>query len=151
MTTADAATFSGAKLAILTRGRILTLLRDDRPDIPWPGHWDLPGGGREGDEVPLACALRETREELSLIIDPGTVRWGQPFPGALPGQGAIWFFVLCDDRLDLSRIALGDEGQRWEAMPLADYLSHPKAIGHMVRQLRVYLAGPDGTEERNDS
>ncbi len=39
--------FHGAKLAVLSKGQVLAFLRDDRRDIPWPGMWDLPGGGRE--------------------------------------------------------------------------------------------------------
>ena len=55
--------FSGAKLALFLGADLLVIKRDDRPDIPYPGYWDLPGGGREGDETPQACALRETYEE----------------------------------------------------------------------------------------
>lgn len=35
-------------------------------------HWDLPKGGPEPGESPLATALRETREETSLQLDPAT-------------------------------------------------------------------------------
>lgn len=45
--------FSGAKIALLCDGQLLTYQRDDKPGIPWPGLWDLPGGGRESDESPL--------------------------------------------------------------------------------------------------
>ena len=44
--------FIGAKLALFIGADLLTILRDDRPDIPFPGHWDFPGGGREGGESP---------------------------------------------------------------------------------------------------
>ena len=56
----------GAKLALFVGARLLVLHRDDRPGLLWPGFWDLPGGGREGAESPLDCALRETREEFGL-------------------------------------------------------------------------------------
>ena len=45
--------FHGAKLLLMNQGRMLTLLRDDLAHIPFPAHWDLPGGGREGDEAPV--------------------------------------------------------------------------------------------------
>ena len=48
--------FSGAKLALFLGADLLVIRRDMRPDIPFPGHWDLPGGGREGEE-------EEPREE----------------------------------------------------------------------------------------
>nr|WP_275982052.1 NUDIX hydrolase [Frigidibacter sp. ROC022] len=116
------------------------MLRDDRDDIPYPDRWDLPGGGREGSETPLRCALRETREELSLEIAPEAVHWGRDFPGTRPGQDRVWFFATRDDGLDLGRVRLGDEGQRWALMPVAEYLAHPRAIAPLVERLRVYLA-----------
>ena len=42
--------FVGAKVALLCGDRILTYQRDTRPGLPWPGLWDLPGGGREMSE-----------------------------------------------------------------------------------------------------
>ena len=52
----------GAKIALLAGARVLTHLRDEIPSIPFPGHWDFPGGGREGGESAEACALRELHE-----------------------------------------------------------------------------------------
>ena len=63
------AAFVGAKLALFLGDHLAVILRDDRPDIPWPGRLDLPGGGRDGDENPQDCVLRETREELGLALD----------------------------------------------------------------------------------
>lgn len=40
------------------------LLRDDKPDIPYPNMWDLPGGHMEKGERPRECICREMREEL---------------------------------------------------------------------------------------
>lgn len=60
--------FHGAKAAILIGDRLLVTLRDDFDWIDFPGHWDLPGGGREGDESPRETAARETREEVSLDL-----------------------------------------------------------------------------------
>ena len=51
--------FAGAKVALICGGDVLTYLRDDRPELPFPGCWDLPGGGREGEESAEACVLRE--------------------------------------------------------------------------------------------
>ena len=50
--------YTGCKIALIRDGRILTILRDDKPTIPWPNTWELPGGGREGDETPFECAAR---------------------------------------------------------------------------------------------
>lgn len=66
--------FDGAKVAIVADGHVVALLRDERPGLPWAGFWDLPGGGREGRESPLACMRRETAEETGLIVPRGRVR-----------------------------------------------------------------------------
>ena len=36
-------------------------------------HWDLPKGGPAPGEPPLAAALRETREETGLVLDPAAL------------------------------------------------------------------------------
>ena len=46
------------------RGEVLLLLRDDKPEIPYPNTWDLPGGHVEGSESPSECISREMGEEL---------------------------------------------------------------------------------------
>ena len=42
--------FVGAKLVLFLGQELAVILRDARPDIPWPGRLDLPGGGRDGSE-----------------------------------------------------------------------------------------------------
>lgn len=130
--------FVGAKLAVLTRGGVLTLLRDDKPDIPFPAMWDLPGGGREGDEDPETCALRETLEELGLDLPGNVIGWRREFPSSL-GYGTAWFFVAEMPDLDLGAVALGDEGQRWQVMPVEHFVGHDAAVPHLKHRLRVYL------------
>jgi 8-oxo-dGTP diphosphatase len=46
------------------RGEVLLLLRDNKPGIPYPNTWDLPGGHVEGSESPSECIRREMDEEL---------------------------------------------------------------------------------------
>jgi len=137
------AAFSGAKLAILTRGRVLTLLRDEFVDIPYPGHWDLPGGGREGDETPQACVLRELREELSLRLRPGDLIWRREYTSSHAGALPSWFFAAELPWINPAGIYLGDEGQAWRLMPVPQFLSHPKAVPHLAERLQRYLETRD--------
>ncbi|MDU7015379.1 MAG: NUDIX domain-containing protein, partial [Streptococcus mitis] len=51
--------FQGCKIALICGDKVLTILRDDKDDIPCPNMWELPGGGREGNESPFECAARE--------------------------------------------------------------------------------------------
>ncbi|MCU0492293.1 MAG: NUDIX domain-containing protein, partial [Chloroflexaceae bacterium] len=48
--------------------QVLLCLRDDKPGIPFPNCWDVPGGGVEGEETPLACITREMHEEIGLEL-----------------------------------------------------------------------------------
>jgi 8-oxo-dGTP pyrophosphatase MutT (NUDIX family) len=51
--------------------RALLMKRAERAGDPWSGHISLPGGGYHPDDPDLlATAIRETREELGLELDP---------------------------------------------------------------------------------
>ena len=60
--------FTGVKAALLVEQSILVILRDNKPDIPWPNTWELPGGGREGDETYEEGTLREIKEEFGINV-----------------------------------------------------------------------------------
>ena len=136
--------FAGAKLAILTDGAVLTLLRDDDPLIMYPGYWDLPGGGREAGETPLACALRETREELGLDLAPAQICWGASYGS---GAARTWFFVARADDDISARVVFGNEGQRWTAMKFSRFIAHEGVVPHFRARLREYLAAQSPQEK----
>ena len=129
----------GAKLALFVGDRLATLLRDDKPGLMWANHWDLPGGGHEPGETPLQCALRETWEELSLIIDPALVEWGRDY-GTSSGE-ISWFFAAHVPASMADQITLGDEGQTWTLMEVQAFLDHDRVVPQFKPRLRDYLAG----------
>jgi 8-oxo-dGTP pyrophosphatase MutT (NUDIX family) len=52
-------------LAIIEQeGKFLLQLRDDIPNIRYPGHWGLFGGHLEPEETPEAALIRELLEEI---------------------------------------------------------------------------------------
>lgn len=51
-------------------GRVLLRLRDDRPDLPYPGLWDLLGGAVEAGETLAEAAVREIDEEVGIECPP---------------------------------------------------------------------------------
>jgi len=51
-----------------TDGKLLIYLRDDKPEIPFPNHWDLFGGHVEAGETPDGALVREVREELNIEL-----------------------------------------------------------------------------------
>ncbi|MEI4471401.1 NUDIX hydrolase [Frigidibacter sp. MR17.24] len=132
----DGSDFSGAKLVLLgPDGRLLIYMRDNHRHIPWPGHWDLPGGGREGDETPIACALRELHEEFGIALWLGRIVWhhlrrASPLPGH--------YFGARITATEIERIRFGDEGQSWRMRPVGDYLRDANTIPHQLAIVRAF-------------
>lgn len=131
--------FVGAKIVLLVGDGLLTLLRDDIPTIAFPGWWDMPGGGREGGESPEACVLRETREEVGLVLEPAALVWRAVFPSPTTGGQAVWFAARLPAEAARD-IVFGDEGQGWRLMSPAAWLAHPRAIPHFKPRVRAGLA-----------
>jgi 8-oxo-dGTP diphosphatase len=131
--------FSGAKLALFLGAELLVILRDDKDDIPYPGHWDLPGGGREGQETPQVCALRETHEEVGLSLRADQLVWARHYTRP---RGVVWFFAAHLPKETTSQITFGSEGQGWRLMAPKAYINHPLAVPHFAEQLRIYMAHP---------
>ncbi|MGD9476712.1 NUDIX domain-containing protein [Shinella sp. G-2] len=135
----DPSDFRGAKIALICEGRLIAYQRDEKPEIPFPGMWDLPGGGREEDETPAECAIRETREEFGISIDPSSIVWERYYPAKIPGAPGTYFHVahLAEGFGD---IVFGEEGQRFEIMSLQQFLAHPLVVDNLKDRLRHYLA-----------
>ncbi len=129
--------FDGAKIAILRRTQILTLLRDDRPEIAWPNFWDLPGGGREGAETPFETVQREVREETGLYVPEHRVfyhTWADG-PQGLP----VHFFAALWDGLTDDAISFGDEGQEWRFMDIHEYIERSDVIPSHKTRVRMAM------------
>ena len=132
--------FHGSKVALYCGDQLVTYLRDEKAGIPFPGQWDLPGGGREGDEDPISCGLREIEEEFGLALDRRAVTYVQNYPGMGATNLDSYFFAVEVTPEQLSQIRFGDEGQRWQLMSFTAYLDHPKAVPHLTYRLRGFLA-----------
>ena len=50
------------------KGQFLLALRDNKPGIPFPNHWDLIGGHVENGETPDQALVREFKEELGIDL-----------------------------------------------------------------------------------
>lgn len=133
--------FSGAKAAILIGERLLITQRDDRPGLPYPNLWDLPGGGREPDETPEQTLFREVQEEVGLILTPADIIWKRAFPSHHGEGGVGWLFVIRMPEAAETAIVFGDEGQGWALESPAAFVARKDAVPFLQERLAVWLAG----------
>lgn len=133
--------FAGAKLAAVLGDALLVYRRDDRPDIPFPGLLDLPGGGREGSESPAACALRELAEEFGISIPADRIHYHQSY---LLGDGVTvsHFLAVTLTEAEVAAVRFGDEGQDWALLPIADYIADADAVPRLRDWLAAYSGAP---------
>jgi 8-oxo-dGTP diphosphatase len=134
----DGTGFGGTKIALLCGDHAVVYLRDDKPGIPFPGMWDLPGGGREGNEGPIECGIREVSEEFGLTLNAADVVHVERCQSAKNGLDN-YFCAIEITNTDIGNIRFGDEGQRWEMMPISDFVNHEAAVPHLRNRLRALL------------
>lgn len=126
--------FTGCKLAYFYNGKLLVYRRDNNPDIPFPNQWDFPGGGREGDESPEECVLRELQEEFGIELPAARLVYRQQVVNHLQ-NGLSWIFVVLGNEDELNAIHFGNEGQYWQLMDTATFLHDPDAM--LVLKIRL--------------
>ena len=131
--------FTGCKIALICDGQILTILRDDKPTIPWANLWELPGGGREGNETPFECVAREVYEELNIQLSKEEVIWSWIFPGILDEKKQFVFLVGNLAKEEFDRIDFGDEGQGYKLVRLEEFLASDRVVPQLQERVRDYV------------
>ena len=135
--------FQGCKIALFCGDKILTILRDDKASIPWPNMWELPGGGREGDESPFECAAREVYEELGIHLTEDCMLWSRVYPSVLY-EGRYSVFMVGQLRQEqFVNITFGDEGQDYKLMSIEEFLSSDKVVPQLQERLKDYFKVSD--------
>jgi len=132
--------FNGVKLALITTdSRILTYLRDDKPSLYMANRWDLPGGGREGNETPFQTIQREVLEEFGICLAPEQIIYEADYESErFPGQRAKFMVGKITDE-QINQIDFGSEGQKYKIIPIQDYLNLENAVAFLQDRLRAYL------------
>ena len=131
--------FTGCKIALICEGQILTILRDDKETIPYPNMWDLPGGGREGNETPFECVAREVYEELSIQLSKADVIWFQIYPSMLDGNKKSVFLVGRLTQEQFESIIFGDEGQGYKLVSFEEFLTSDRVVPQLQERVRDYV------------
>lgn len=133
--------FTGCKIALICGDKILTILRDDKETIPWPNMWELPGGGREGNESPFECVAREVYEELSIQLSKEDIIWSWIYPSMLDENKKSVFLVgqLTQEQFD--SIVFGDEGQGYKLVSLEEFLTSDRVVPQLQERVRDYVEG----------
>ena len=131
--------FTGCKIALFCGDKLLTILRDDKSNIPYPNTWELPGGGREGDESPFECVAREVYEELGIHLIEECLLWSKVYPSMLfEGKESVFLVgKLRQEQFD--SIVFGDEGQGYKLMSIEEFLSSDKVVPQLQDRVRDYL------------
>jgi 8-oxo-dGTP pyrophosphatase MutT (NUDIX family) len=99
-------------LIVLDDGRYLMQLRDQKPNIFYPGRWGVFGGAMNPDETPQQALRRELLEELGLeeFQERYFTRFVFDFSYANDGLGLIQrhYYEVILDRRHLESLVLGE-------------------------------------------
>ena len=131
--------FTGCKIALFCGDKLLTILRDDKENIPWPNMWELPGGGREGNETPFECVAREVYEELNIQLSKEEVIWSEIYPGILDEKKQFVFLVGNLAQEEFEHIDFGDEGQGYKLVSFEEFLTSDRVVPQLQERVRDYV------------
>ena len=131
--------FTGCKIALFCGDKLLTILRDDKLNIPYPNTWELPGGGREGDESPFECVVREVYEELGIHLTEDCLLWSKVYPSMLfEGKESVFLVgKLRQEQFD--SIVFGDEGQGYKLMGIKEFLGSDRVVPQLQDRVKDYM------------
>ncbi|MEZ4103859.1 MAG: NUDIX hydrolase [Candidatus Paceibacterota bacterium] len=130
--------FHGVKVAVIVEDKLLMYLRDNKPSLFNANMWDFLGGGKEGDETPFQCAVREVEEETGLYLAEDSFVWQKIYPAQKdPNQKAL-FMVAKLDKIDIGKINL-TEGQRWRLFTQEEFFERSDVIPALKERFSDYL------------
>jgi len=131
--------FIGVKIALLHDNQLVMIQRDNKPGLSFAGMWDFPGGGREGNETPEECIIREVEEELALHLKSEQIIWNKLHPAMIdPAQEAHFMVAKISDN-DIANITFGDEGQGWRMFDIDEFFSSNNVVEHLKGRLKPFL------------
>ncbi len=130
---------SGTKGIVSYKGKILLILRDNKPNIPYPNTWEFVGGAQDGDETLEQTGLRELYEELGIKPSNYVFLGTENFSGRLAGR----FISILNDN-EYRQIHLGSEGQKYAFYTLQESLSldmPPNLKRFLQNNMQILIGG----------
>jgi 8-oxo-dGTP diphosphatase len=131
--------FSGCKIALLFGDKLIMQLRDNKPGLRFANMWDFPGGGRENEETPVECAIREIQEEFGITIKPESFIWQKEYPAMHDPNLKAYFLVGQVSKKEVDSIRFGDEGQRWDFMDFDTFFESKEVVPDLKGRFKDYL------------
>jgi 8-oxo-dGTP pyrophosphatase MutT (NUDIX family) len=129
-----------AAIIVYEDGRILMQLRDDCPDIWYPNHWGLFGGGVEVGEDPEEALRRELYEELELVKQPTRPLAKFDFDLSPIGHGKAFrsYFEVQIDAADMNKICI-HEGKEARLFEVREILSEIRITPYDAFALKLFI------------
>lgn len=126
----------GVKALVVFDKKILLILRDNKPSIPSPNTWMLPGGGIEEGETGDAALERELSEELNVVPVDYVCLGQENFEGHAP----VLRYLVRIQKDDVKKLKLG-EGQemRFFSIDEATNLPFSPWLGNFIKRNKEHL------------
>ena len=131
--------FIGVKIALINNDRVLMIQRDDKPGLRYAGLWDFPGGGREDNETPEECVIREVNEELGIVLTSDQILHKRLHPAMHDPRLNGYFTVAKISDNDIENIVFGDEGQGWKMLDIDEFMNSNEVVEPLKGRLKTYL------------
>jgi 8-oxo-dGTP pyrophosphatase MutT (NUDIX family) len=132
-----------AALITVDDSNYLLQLRDQKPEIFYPGHWGLFGGAIDAGESPEQSIRRELKEELGLTA--GDIRYFTEFEFdfAFSGHQRLIrrFFEVPLERFMLAHLTLG-EGRKMKLFTAREILTSARVVPFDSFALWLHAARP---------
>ncbi len=119
--------------------KLLIYLRDDKPEISFPNHWDLFGGILEDGETPEQALVREVKEEIGIDLPDFKKYRDYACTAANEAPNIKYVFYAKIDLLP-GELKLLDVGQMIKSIDLADRYQYNFAniLGSIINDFALW-------------